>query len=255
MRSRKTIFGIIGVLVLVLIAGLGFAALSVRAALAQTPTPQSPGGSTTTTTGMSQYGEFFLNKLAGLLGVDETTLKNDIITAFGDTLSQAVKDGNITQSQADQLKNRASQGINSGNFPFLGFGKGRGFFGFGEKMGISSLGPAEFAKALGMNEQDLMTELQAGKSIAQIAQEHNVDLNKVKQTVLADLKTQLDTAVKNGNLTQTQADNIYQNVNNNIDNILNSTGRWGGHWGPMFKHMNPLTPPTTTPAPSSGTSG
>jgi len=240
LRSRKTVLGLLGVVALVVIAGLGITAFFVRNALAQsaTPTQQTPNGSTAPANIMSQYEETFFKALASRLGIDEAKLKTDIIGAIGDTLDQAVKDGKITQAQAGQIKNDMGQGINSGNFPFFGFGKGHGRFP-GYKMGrfeFDTLGPAEFAKALDMNEQDLINELNSGKSIAQVAQEHNVDLNQVKQTVLADVKSQLDTAVKNGTVTQSHADNVYQKISNNIDNLLNKSG----YWGPRMK-------PTVTP--------
>jgi len=235
LRSRRTVLGLLGFVALVVIAGLGITAFFVRNALAQsaTPTQQIPNGSAAPANNVSQYEEFFFNTLAKRLGVDVVKLKTDIIGAIGDTLDQAVKDGKITQAQVDQLKNNFSQGINSGNFPFFGFGKGHGRFP-GYKMGrfeFGSLGPAKFAKALGVNEQDLINELNSGKSIAQVAQEHNVDLNQVKLTVLADVKSQLDTAVKNGTMTQSRADNVYQKISNNIDNLLNKSG----YWGPRMK--------------------
>jgi len=47
------------------------------------------------------------------------------------------------------------------------------------------------AKALGMNASDLQTELQAGKSVADVAQEKNVPLDTVVNAMLADIRTNL----------------------------------------------------------------
>lgn len=243
----------LGVLSLGLIAALVAAGFIVRGVLAQapTPTPSAPGQANSQ---MSQYQELFWQNLAGLLKTDEATLKQDVITAINNTVDQIVKDGKLTPTQGNQIKQDASQDITSGRgfLPFLG-GK-RGGFGFGHR-GMMGAGVAEFAKALGMNEQDVVTELQAGKSINQIATEHQKDPAQVKQTVLADLKTQLDGDVTSGKLTQAQADTIYQNYSSNIDNVMNAAGGqgffkfhngWEGPWGGQNPNNQnaPSTPST-----------
>ncbi|HEX7975569.1 MAG TPA: hypothetical protein VF498_14260 [Anaerolineales bacterium] len=267
-KSRKVIFGLAGVLGLGVLAALAIAAFStgnsLASAIAQaTQAPNAtaaPGATAQPNTEKTQYRDFFLQALAGRLGIDVTKLKDAITGATQDTIDQAVKDGKLTQDQANQLKNSLAQG-NYPGFGFGFFGKGmRHGFGFGGPrggmMGRGFFSPSEFAKALNLNEQDLVNELQSGKSIADVAKEHNVDLNQVKQTVLADAKTQLDAAVSAGKLTQAQEDQVNQNLGSQFDQLVNQAGFGGGrhHFfnGP-FNNGPSSTPATpSNSAPSNG---
>jgi ribosomal protein S20 len=231
-RSRKTWFAVVGALAVSAAMLVGAAALATsQVALAQapSPTPTTPStGSTAASTNIQKYWDFFWNAFAQQVNVDVAKLKAGFTAAVDATVDQAVKDGIISQATGDSIKSRVgtvvSQGpAASGNFPFS---LGRGF-GFGFKAGRSgtygvqvNLGPAEFAKALNMTEQALTTELQAGKSINDVAKEHNIDSATIKASVLADVKSQLDAAVKSGNLTQAQADQIYTNISGKIDTLM-----------------------------------
>ena len=248
-RSQKTWIGIVGVLVLGVAAAVGLAAFSSHLSLAApaaqtaqaTPSPTPKGQSTAT-----QYNNFFFNALAQKLGVTLDALKQAILSAATDTINQMLKDGRLTQNQADSLKNNLNNWFGNGNtsqkgFPFFfGFGRGpRGFGGFGRGMfsGRNTL-LSDAAKAFGMDQQSLLTELRSGKSIADVAQEHKVDLGQLKQTVLSDVKANLDNAVKNSQLTQNQADQLYQNFSNNIDSQLNQKWPVGptGPNGPNYRN-------------------
>lgn len=249
LKSKKTIASIAIVGVLALVGALGFAAFSVKNTLANyvaqiTGTPQANGQAQTNIT---KYEDLFIQSLATHLGVSVDKIKPAMQAAADDVIDQAVKDGKITQAQADQLK----QEVASGNFPgggfFLhgkGFGRGFGVKGFGIGQG---LGVQEFASALGMTPQSLETELQAGKSIADVAAEKNVSLDQVKQKVLADLKTGLDTAVTNQKLTQAQADQIYQNASSKIDQVVQQKGFVGGKHRGWKGWNNPQASPSATP--------
>ena len=248
--SKKVIVIVASVLAVGAIATLGFGAWSVKNVLAQTAPTQQPTAQAPSTA--TNYRDLFLQNLASQLGTTVDKLKAAITSAAGSTIDQAQKDGKITPSQAEQLKQKAQ----NGNYPglFLG-GKGmRGGFEFGEHMGrgMAGVGVQEFADALGVTPQELMTELQAGKSIADVAAEKNVDLQQVIDKVLAAAKTKLDTAVTNQTLTQAQADQIYQALSNNINQIVQQKGfmgpgmMHGGGWG-MWKNM-PQRQPLATPS-------
>jgi hypothetical protein len=62
------------------------------------------------------------------------------------------------------------------------------------------------ASALGITSQELWAAQNAGKSVATLAQERNVDLSKVVDAALAAHSAQLAAAVQAGTLTQAQAD-------------------------------------------------
>ncbi|MEZ4671156.1 MAG: hypothetical protein R3E39_24895 [Anaerolineae bacterium] len=65
---------------------------------------------------------------------------------------------------------------------------------------------AIIAEQLGLQPAELMTELQGGKTIAQLAEEKGVSLDSITEAIVADHKTALDQAVTDGNLTQAQVD-------------------------------------------------
>jgi hypothetical protein len=259
-KSKKILIGIAGFLVVAVIAAGAWLVVSPAGlSFAQAPSPTPQPGQAAPAKGV--YNTFFWNALATRLGVTLDKLKAAITGASSDTIDQAVKDGKLTQDQANQLKsdlqNRANQGDlpgfglfgfhhgrGFGGFGFGGFGFGRGGFGMGDKL-------TSFAKALNMTEADLMTELQSGKTIAAVAQEKNVDLAQVKTSVLADLKTNLDQIVQAGRLTQAQADQIYNQFSTNFDNLVNQT--WPMYprgWRGAPNGTAPTSPAPTAPAPT-----
>lgn len=257
LKSNKTIFGITGIIVLGVIAAFGFAAITSRQSLAQAPTPtqQAPGTQTGGGDVLSQYNSFFLQEFATQLGVTVDKLKQSFITAVTNTLAQAVKDGKLTQTQANQVDSNLQTWANNGmqGFPFGKMGGRHGGFGFG--FGHLEKGQliADFAKALNIDQQTLETDLQNGQSIADIATAQKVDINQVKQSVLAAEKSRLDTAVQNSQLTQAQADQIYQNLSSSIDNIVNQKWNAGGRrgeWGEGHGWFGPLGPNNPSGSPT-----
>jgi hypothetical protein len=68
------------------------------------------------------------------------------------------------------------------------------------------------AEALGMTEADLRTELQAGKSVADVASAKGVALDAVVNAVIAAQTTSLSHAVTDGRITQAQADALLANL-------------------------------------------
>lgn len=68
----------------------------------------------------------------------------------------------------------------------------------------------EMTKLLNMSTADLQKELDSGKQFYQIAAEHGVTYDKLNADRLSELKTKLDEMVKVGFMTQSEADQIYQ---------------------------------------------
>ncbi|MEY2967337.1 MAG: hypothetical protein RLY50_1387, partial [Actinomycetota bacterium] len=92
------------------------------------------------------------------------------------------------------------------------------------------------ATALGMTEAELVTELQAGKSIADVASAKSVDLDTVIDALYADLKAHIDAHVAEGKLTQEQADAKLADAKTRITTMVNTAGPlrgkgMGGHKG------------------------
>lgn len=99
-------------------------------------------------------------------------------------------------------------------------------------------GLATAASTIGVTKEELRTALRDGRSIAQVAQSKDVDVQKVIDAMVADAKAKLAEAVQNGNLTQAQADRKAANLNERITALVNREGlparghRHGGHRRP-----------------------
>src|SRR5262245_34617504 len=119
-----------------------------------------------------QESQAVINDAANRLGIDPSKLSTALKQALEDRVDAAVASGQITKAQGDSFK----AAIEAGNVPLIfagpegGFGPGgpRGKFGFGfGHPGGDKLDAA--AKAIGITEAQLQTELRSGKTLAQIA--------------------------------------------------------------------------------------
>jgi polyhydroxyalkanoate synthesis regulator phasin len=184
------------------------------AALAADPPPTPTAGSTATQ--RTNYRDVFLDKLAGALGIDRAKLDEGLKKAATDTIDQAVTNGDLARNPADAMKQRIQQSGPEGILGFGGFGFGR--HGRGE-LRVETRGPLidgdaifkAVADKLGLSVADLQTQLRS-KTLAALAQEKNVNVQDLYKAAADAAKPQLDQAVKDGKLTQAQADQIYQQI-------------------------------------------
>lgn len=132
-------------------------------------------------------------------------------------LDAAVKAGRLTQAQANEmlseLKEHVTDFVNGTRLepPFGG--------DHHERHHGPSLDAA--AKYLGITEAQLRTELQNGKSLADVAKAHGKTVDGLVDAVVADAKTKLDAAVKAGRLTQAQADQMLSELKQRITDFVN----------------------------------
>jgi uncharacterized protein (DUF433 family) len=148
-----------------------------------------------------------LTDVAKEKNVSSEDLKAAIVAAVDAQLDQAVKDGNLTQAQADKAKSQ----LNNLSLDQLGFNRGPGNLpAAGFAMGQEALNAA--AQKLGLTTQDLMSEMRSGKTLADVAKEKNVGTDDLKAAIVNAVDAQIDQAVTNGKLTQSQADNIKAQV-------------------------------------------
>ncbi len=115
-------------------------------------------------------------------------------------------------------------------------------FGRGMMMGVG-IGPdgnladspiiAAIADALKLDAQTLVTDLQSGKSVTDLATEQKVDIQTVYDALIAKHKQLLDAEVSTGYLTQVQADARLQTFTDNIANF------------PLFAHVQFPNPANT----------
>lgn len=83
---------------------------------------------------------------------------------------------------------------------------------------------AEAAKALGMTEAELKTELEAGKSVADVAKAKNIDLDEVIAKLTAAFKAHLDEEVASGKHTQAEADAKLAEFKTRVTEMVNKAG-------------------------------
>jgi hypothetical protein len=103
---------------------------------------------------------------------------------------------------------------------------------------------------IGITDQQLRTEMQPGKSLADVAVAHGKTCDGLKAALTAATKTRLDTAVKNGKLTQAQADAVLTKFNANLDQMVDRKPvqkQQRQQTKPNKQAPAPATTPTATP--------
>jgi hypothetical protein len=199
------------------------------------------GAAAVAATGGGSGTSDFLDSVAKHLGVSPKKLEVATKAAAIDQVNADLAAGRITKDQADELKKRieAGDGVLGGpdrlGYGFGGPGGGPGGPGLGRPVIANEI--AATAKYLGLSESDLRTKLRDGQSLADVAKAQGKDVDGLKTAILGAAKTDLDKAVADKNLTQSQADDIYNGLKSHIDDIVNADVKlrhFGGPGGPAF---------------------
>jgi uncharacterized protein YidB (DUF937 family) len=74
---------------------------------------------------------------------------------------------------------------------------------------------------IGVSMEELQQGINAGKSLVDLAAQHNVDAPTLKNMILQTFRSQLDAAVHAGNLPQAKADDQFNQFVSEIDKIIN----------------------------------
>jgi len=178
-------------------------------------------------------------------------------------LDELVKNGTLTQAQADAVMSKMKQ--------FASEHKGH-LRGFGPRM----FGPMQdVAGIIGIPPEQLFQELRSGKSLADIASAHGVDPKKLVDAIVKAATSRIDKAVQAGRIDQATADAWKKNLVSEITQMVNGTlppMRFSRPWGRDFagphgypgfggpgqgtapkgtapKSTAPTTPPHTTAPP------
>jgi hypothetical protein len=222
-----------------LVAG---AAVVITASAAGVPlgpvaaTPPSPKPSDSPGSARAQYCQTFVNNFASALGKKPADVQAAAQKALGQTLDQAVKDGKLTQAQADQMKQKAASGSLCSGIPRgrpggqAPGGQGRG--------GPGDIYMSDAAKALGMNEPDLQAAFKNGQTLQQIAASKGMNEQQFRDAFTAQVKNDLDAKVKAGTLSQAQEDSIL--------NRLKTAPLPFWNQAPPIRGAHPQPPPTST---------
>jgi polyhydroxyalkanoate synthesis regulator phasin len=229
MRNRVTALAAGGALAAVLSAGVIAGVVSARPSEQQSPTPTPRAGATATPsagsqrrTQVEQRVNEYLDRLARNLGVTPDRLRDALKQTALEEVDAALARGDITQEQAQRLRDRINQAGGLGFFG-PGFVKGFGPMGPGGKgdrvhLGIKATGE-RLAQWLGITEQQLRDELR-GRSLAEVAQAHGKSRDQLKQFLLDNARQTLSDAVARGAITQQQADRVLQRLEDTIDQMI-----------------------------------
>ena len=86
---------------------------------------------------------------------------------------------------------------------------------------------AAAAGAIGIPDSELLEALRSGRSIAQVAEAENVEVQKVIDALVAQAKAHLAERVQSGAITQAQADEKAAGLTDRITEMVNRTGFQG----------------------------
>jgi len=208
---------------------IAFGAFFAGPLIASARSGQNAATTASTPGATNPYCEQYLQDLAKRLGVSVSTLQQDKLGAAQDVLAQMVKDGKLTQNQANQIEQRlqSHQACT---------GKGKGLWGRGVMLqSLKQYLPdvaAQVAQGLHMSSTQLMSQLQSGKSLSQVATAQGVSSAQLQTIVTNAIQSAVNKAVSDGNLTQQQATNIMQMLQkhpNALNRLLN------GHLGKQLQ--------------------
>ena len=167
------------------------------------------------------YCEQYLQDLAHRLNVSVTTLQQDKQGARTDVLNQMVKDGKLTQAQANTIEQRmqSHQACT---------GKGNGIPHFVIAQFLQKYRTQienSVASSLHMTSAQLTAQLQAGQSLSQIAASKGVTSTQLQTIVTNAVQSALNSAVSHGDMTQAQATGFLQSLKSHpaaLNRILNA---------------------------------
>lgn len=150
------------------------------------------------------------------------------------TTFDKVSSGKLPVVQTVSGNAASQQGQNNYTCPLTGeeMGSGTGM-GMG-KLFAGSM-PKVIAGVLGMTEDELQAERAGGKSVADLAKEKGVSVDKVKDEMVKERKAQLAQLVKDGKITQEQMDGMLKNMETMMDQAIqrDTVGPMNGRGGKM----------------------
>ena len=184
----------------------------------------------------------FIADVASHLGISTSTLQNALEQARLDQVQQMLSSGKITQAQATKME----AAIKSGKM-------GPGFGGMhrpGGGMMRDARGAMQAAATyLGLTAQQLQSQLQAGKSLSDIASATSgKTVQGLEAAITAAMQQDLQQAVTQGRLTQQQATNMQASLQTFVQRFVTRVGGGhgrGGPWGPPTNGLQPGGAPSS----------
>lgn len=195
--------------------------------------------------------EELLSDAAQRLNVSPDELRSALEGAFGDQLDDAVREGKLTQQQADRMK----QAIRRHGLPLGGPG-GPG----GPERHVFLTGPIgpgieAAADYLGLTDAQLRERLHDGRTLAQVARAEGKSVDGLEQAIVDAAEADLDRAIADGDLTDAERDEMLEHLRDHVDDLVAGKGPRGPgghvvrahHPGPGFDERHDHVRPAPFP--------
>ena len=179
------------------------------------------------------YCQLYLSTVASKLNTSSSAVSSANQAGLQAVLNQMVKDGKITSAQEAKLQQRLAT-LSQHPCALIGrlAGHGRGPAN-GALAGAQASALSAVANALHLSTTTLQSDLASGKTIAQLATAQSVQVSAVNTAYLNAIQTQLNAAVANKVITQTQATNLYTKVQQAVASGKYPLLMGRGHRGPL----------------------
>jgi hypothetical protein len=159
----------------------------------------------------SAESQAVVNDAAKQLGIQPSKLSDALEKALENRVDAAVAAGRLPKEQGDALKAR----IESGEVPLFGGLHG----GFEHHHLFGGLDAA--ASYLGLTEAELRSQLESGKTLAQVAKDRGKSVDGLVQALYDAAKKRLDADVAAGRLTQAQEQSMLADLKQRITDLVN----------------------------------
>jgi ribosomal protein S20 len=157
-----------------------------------------------------------LADIASAQGKTEQSLIDQLVSASSQRIDQEVSSGKLTQDQADQMKAKLSDQIKNRV-------EHKGAFG-GDQNGNRGGQFKEIATLLGVDQQEIMTQLKAGQSLVDIAATKQIDEQQIIDQLVSSASQRIDQEVTSGKITQDQADQMKAKLPDRIKQMVEQKG-------------------------------
>lgn len=155
----------------------------------------------------------FVKDAAHRLGVTPTALESALKKASEDRVDAAVAAGRLTKEEGDAIK----QKIKSGGFPVLAGPMMSVHRAFGPGPGLDAA-----SSYLGLSQSQLRSQLESGKSLAQVAAAQGKSVDGLVAALVAEARQHLDGAVSAGRLTKTQETEMLAKLRAGISDFVHA---------------------------------
>jgi len=153
--------------------------------------------------------------------VDPANVVNAVVAALTQQIDEAAAQGKIDASRADQAKQKVPNVANR----FVNETKSRR----GRGRAILKDAANAAAKEIGVSVADLKQARKDGKSIAQVAKDHNKSVDDVVNAIVKQATSDIDQAVKDGKLDSKKADQIKQKLPDRAKTLVNREPKQRGN--------------------------